>query len=79
MTEPCECCDLDPAYCGKAAEKRQRAEAEAEKDRIKSLPNVMASQFKGSCGQCGVWFEAGTLIQRQTHLAAYTWVAECCL
>lgn len=59
----CVCCGLAPAYCGKAAEGRVRAEQQAEAKRLAALPGATLAQHPGLCGDCGETFDRGEPIQ----------------
>lgn len=61
--ERCECCDLPVSMCGKAAEKRQQAEARAEYARLLALPGTTIARHDGFCGKCGEHFDEGAPIQ----------------
>lgn len=71
----CVCCDLPIASCGKAAERRARAEQATERARVLALPGVFESEYPGRCGGCGESFGVGTPIRR----GDLTWTAACCL
>lgn len=62
MTERCDCCELPVESCGKAAEARARKEARIARTRLLSRPGARAAMFRGSCGVCGEWYDAGAPI-----------------
>ena len=75
MAEPCTCCDLDPAFCGKAAEQRARQEAASDRARALARPGWFAAEFPGQCSACDDPFLAGTPI---TRFAGGGYKAACC-
>lgn len=68
----CECCDLEVASCGKAAEYRQRVMLARWRGQLRAQGWFPAAH-PGVC-LCGDPFKEGTLIIRSRGV----WIAECC-
>jgi hypothetical protein len=60
----CECCDLPEGMCGKAVERRQRAEAARIRQVIEQHPATFPAQYDGACAACDEPFKVGDSIMR---------------
>jgi hypothetical protein len=78
MTVYCECCDLDEASCGKAAEDKQRSELAQLRALLLTRGWIQAG-YPGYCVRCGDPFKPGVCIKAVlSPFGATAWVAECC-
>jgi hypothetical protein len=71
----CECCDLDEASCGRAAETKQRRELAAFRRKLLARGWIVAI-WPGFCVRCGADFEQGVPIRKA--VGGPGWIAECC-
>lgn len=69
----CDCCDLPVESCGKAIEDRQRAEAHAERERLLTLPGVIAADLAGRCARCHGRVEVGDPIRHERGQGWHGW------
>lgn len=74
MADRCDCCDLPVESCGKAAEQRQRAEAQRERTMLLARTSWFEASYPGTCSSCGERFPAGEPITK--HGGGYK--ASCC-
>ena len=80
MDMRCECCELPEYSCGKAAAKKQEAEARQQSVELAARGWFVAS-YPGSCRGCGEDFEVGSLIHGTSDRYGHKgrkYFAECC-
>ena len=76
MADRCDCCDLPVESCGKAAEKRERAAALAERERLLAA-GALTARYAGLCSRCSDRIREGDPIKPDPDREG-GWLGECC-
>ena len=78
----CVCCDLPVEWCGRAAERRQQAEEQAEFTAVRARPGVIEASWTTRCVLCVGLIRPGQLIRphpvgRDGLLWVHAWEGDC--